>query len=286
MIRDTVALKHGKWVGEICPRLGGNAVSLKYDGEDVLRPLESEEQLEINPYLQGMPILLPANRTYMGRFTFEGKEYSLKVNEPANNASLHGFVHLQSFELTEYGADRATVRYTNRSAEVYPFDFTLSVYYSVDEQGFSARYEIVNDGDGNMPLTFCLHTTFVEPESFCVPIDMCQEKDSHHIPTGRYVELNDGEKEIVTGSRSKGKVISGYYRSCGNIAHVGDYTYSVSDNFDHWIFFNGRGESGLLCVEPQAGAVNGLNIEGGHIVLPPHERIEFTTRISKNCGGI
>ena len=132
-----------------------------------------------------------------------------------------------------------------------------------------------------MPLTFCLHTTFVEPESFSVPIDACQEKDGHHIPTGRYVPLNEEEKRIVEKSPSKGRVISGYYRACGNMARIGDYKYTVSDNFDHWIFFNGRGESGLLCVEPQCGKVNGLNMEDGHRVLSPREKIKFETRITK-----
>ena len=132
-----------------------------------------------------------------------------------------------------------------------------------------------------MPLTFCLHATFVEPESFSAPIDACQEKDAHHIPTGRYIPLNAEEKEIAESSPSCGRIISGYYRACGKVARVGDYIYSVSENFDHWIFFNGRGESGLLCVEPQAGKVNGLNMADGHIVLSPREKIRFETKISK-----
>jgi len=147
--------------------------------------------------------------------------------------------------------------------------------------GLTAEYEIENISGSNMPLTFSLHTTFVEPEDFCVPIDMCQEKDFHHIPTGRYIDLTDEEREYAAGSPSRGKVISGYYRACGNIARVGDYIYEVSEKFDHWILFNGRGESGLLCVEPQSGKVNGLNMNDGHTVLAPCEKIIFTTKISR-----
>ena len=57
--------------------------------------------------------------------------------------------------------------------------------------------------------------------------------------------------------------------------------HHLIENFDHWIFFNGLGESGYLCVEPQSGKVNGLNIDGGHTRLAAGEKIKFETRITK-----
>ncbi|MBQ8407557.1 MAG: aldose 1-epimerase [Clostridia bacterium] len=287
MIKDSITIKSGKWQAHICPRLGGNVIQLTYAGQDVLRPLDDEEQLKENPYLQGAPILMPANRTFEGRFSFEGREYSLPLNEPQNNCNLHGSVLYEAFDVVSTDEKNAVLRLVDKTCKSYPFPFSLTVTYSLSMGGLSADYEIENIGDGNMPLTFCLHTTFMEPEKFTVPIDMCQEKDSHHIPTGRYIELNTAEREIAECSPSRGKVISGYYRSCGNTAHVGDYIYSVSDNFDHWIFYNGAGKGGFLCVEPQAGAVNGLNTDDGHIVLSPGEKIRFETQISENetSGG-
>lgn len=281
MIKDIIALKSGEWQAEVCPRLGGNIIRLTYRGKEVLRPLESEEQLKINPYLQGAPILMPANRTYEGKFAFEGREYQLPLNEPQNNCNLHGSVLYEAFETVSVTESRAVLRLVDKDCKSYPFPFVLTVIYSLSEDGLSADYEVENIGEGNMPLTFCLHTTFVEPESFSVPINMCQEKDAHHIPTGKYIPLNCEESEIAIDSPSRGRVISGYYRACGKTARVGDFIYSVSKNFDHWIFFNGRGESELLCVEPQAGAVNGLNIADGHIVLSPNQKIRFETTISK-----
>ena len=281
MIKGSITISCGEWQAQVCPRLGGNIIKLTYRGEDVLRPLDDEEQLKINPYLQGSPILLPANRTFEGRFLFEGREYKLPLNEPQNNCNLHGSVLYQAFDTVDKNDSSVALRYINRNGAVYPFDFSLTVRYSLDALGLTAEYEIENISGGNMPLTFSLHTTFVEPEDFCVPIDMCQEKDSHHIPTGRYIDLTDEEREYAAGSPSCGRVISGYYRACGNIARVGDYIYEVSENFDHWILFNGRGESRLLCVEPQVGKVNGLNISDGHTVLSPCEKIRFTTKISR-----
>ena len=281
MIKDTITLKCGSWQACVCPRLGGNIIKLTNSDRDVLRPLENEDDLKINPYLWGAPILMPANRTFEGKFTFEGREYCLPLNEPQNNCNLHGSVLYEAFEAVNVNESSTVLRLVDRECKSYPFPFALTVTYSLTEDGLSANYEVENIGDGNMPLTFCLHTTFVEPDSFTCPIDMCQEKDSHHIPTGRYVELNELERGIAGSSPSKGLVISGYYRACGNKARIGDFKYSVSDNFDHWIFYNGAGKSGYLCVEPQCGKVNGLNMEDGHRVLAPLEKIRFETKITK-----
>lgn len=281
MIKDTIILNCGEWQAAVCPRLGGNIIALKCGKKDVLRPLEDEEQLKINPYLFGSPILMPANRTFEGRFLFEGRKYSLPLNEPQNNCNLHGSVLYEAFDVVSVTESCVILRLVDGERKSYPFPFALTVTYSLTDKGLDAEYVVENIGEGNMPLTFSLHTTFVEPEDFSCPIDACQEKDAHHIPTGRYIPLNAQESGYTELSPSRGIVISGYYRACGNEARVGDYRYSVSDNFDHWIFFNGRGESGLLCVEPQAGAVNGLNVTDGHIVLPPCQKIKFETRIFK-----
>lgn len=139
-----------------------------------------------------------------------------------------------------------------------------------------------------MPYTFALHTAFVEPDVFSVPISLRQEKDEHHIPTGRYVSLNSQEKKYVSGSSSKGLAVSGYYKSAGRVSVVGNYRYTVSEQFDHWVLFNAQGKGGCLCVEPQAGAVNGLNTPGGFRVIPAGKEEVLHTKIGlfENSGQI
>ena len=75
----TIYSPNKRWRAEISARHGANVTKLQYDGKDVFVPLESEEQLEKNPYIQGAPILLPANRTFKGKFEFEGKNYTLPI---------------------------------------------------------------------------------------------------------------------------------------------------------------------------------------------------------------
>ena len=266
------------WRAEVAPTLGGNIVSLSYKGRDIYVPLKSKKQLEINPYLQGAPILLPANRTAGAKFEFNGKEYKLPLNEPATGAHLHGLVHRQTFIVKYCGESEIKLIYENKG-DIYPFPFLLTVNYLIKNGVFRQEYTVINTGKSEMPFTFALHTTFIEPNSFSVPIDLCQEKDGFHIPTGKYVPLNRGEQGYASGSPSKGIIISGYYRACGHTAYLDDLSYTVSENFDHWILFNGRGESGLLCVEPQCGKVDGLNIKDGCKILNPNEETEFWTEL-------
>ena len=123
-IKDSIAISAGKWEAGVCPRLGANVIYLRYEGRDVLRPLVEEEQINKNPYIQGAPILLPANRTYLGKFSFEGVDYELPITEPRTNSHLHGLVHREPFELVSADENTVVMKFTN-NGKVYPFAFEI-----------------------------------------------------------------------------------------------------------------------------------------------------------------
>ena len=276
-MNDVIVLKKGSWVAGVCPRLGANLIYLLYNSKNVLRPLVDESQIDTNPYLQGSPILRPANRTYEGKFTFEGVEYSMPINEPRTNSHLHGLVLYQPFSVVEQSETSVTMKFVNKDGLVYPFDFEMTVKYTVDENGLYQSFDIKNVGQKNMPYTFCLHTTFAIPYGqFTFPVKERQEA-VNDIPTGRYLPLDEKEQKFVTGSPAKDVAMCGYYSAAGHVVTVDDFVYTVSDNFDHWITWNAWGKEDYVCLEPQAGKVNGLNIDDGHIVLAPGEAHVYTT---------
>lgn len=279
-MKYTINSSNNKWHAEISACHGANITKLQFENQDILVPFKSEEKYNDNPFIVGSPMLLPANRTYMGEFKFQGKNYKLPVNDPLKVANLHGLLYSVPFNVVENFSNKIVLCYQN-NGDIYPFNFKITVEYLLDDEGLYQRYILANTGDSDMPFTFALHTTFVEPECFMVPIETCQQKDGNHIPTGKYVDLNDQEKLYTTGSRSKGMVISGYYRSNGNTARIGKYKYTVSEGFDHWVLYNGGGNSEFICIEPQCGAVNGLNIENGFKILSANDKIEFSAFVEK-----
>lgn len=271
-----IVIKNGSWLMETIPNLGANITALRLDNQDVLIPWTPDNP---NPYLMGAPLLLPANRTAGGCFSFAGKQYTLPLNEPENNAHLHGQLHRQAFSVLEASDTSVTMEYENHG-EIYPFPFRICVNYQLSPSAMQAEYQITNTGSQTMPLTFALHTTFVEPDLFRVPIKACQERDSHLIPTGRYLPLTPDQQTYVTGSVSRYKKIVGYYQAAGNTAYIGsDYTYDVQ-GFDHWILYNGNGTSGFLCVEPQLGGVNCLNDEAHCPIIQKDQTLCLKTTLT------
>ena len=112
-----------------------------------------------------------------------------------------------------------------------------------------------------------------------MPVESRQERDERLLPTGRYVPLTNTEQAYTRDAVSKGNAIVGYYKLNGRTATIGEYTYTFSNNFDHCVLYNGKGISGFLCVEPQCGAVDGLNIPNGHTVINVNETIVFSQNI-------
>lgn len=273
-------LKAGEWSAVVLPRLGADVASLQCAGRDVLLPLRSEEQLRRNPYLHGSPILLPANRTRDGRFSFRGREYTLPINEKETHSHLHGFLHTYPFRVCARGQTSIRMVY-DHAGDGYPFPFTITVVYSVSERGFWQHYEIAASGGTDFPLVFALHTTFVEPERFSVPLKSCQERDERLLPTGRILPLASWQERLVSGCASRGTAVTGYYLSGGHTAHIGDFDYTVSAAFDHWVLYNGGGGEGFLCVEPQCGAVDGLNTPTGRWIVRTNQPAVFDTYISR-----
>ncbi|MBO4432674.1 MAG: aldose 1-epimerase [Clostridia bacterium] len=255
------------WHAEICACRGANIEKLLYNGENVLNPLKSERQWEENPFICGSPLLFPANRTAGGRFSFGGKDYHLPITDEKSNVNLHGSLYCQTFSVKEITSNSVVLQFEN-NGEIYPFDFSLTVEYTLENGGLTQSFIIKNCGKTDMPYTFALHTTFYEPDHFSVPISLAEEKDARHIPTGRYIPLSEDEALYAYGIDPRGRAISGYYKANGNTAVVGKYSYTVSDQFDHFVLYNGGKNNGYLCIEPQVGAVDGLNITGGCRVIP------------------
>lgn len=268
-------LAAGKWRAGLVPDQGGNMAYLRFDGQDVLAPARAGNA---DPYLVGSPMLLPANRTAGGRFCFEGRVWTLPVNEPRSGAHVHGLLHAAAFSVAEQTESSARLIYENHG-EIYPFSFRMDVTYTLSGAGLAAEYALTNLAESTMPYSFALHTTFAEPERFAVPLGMQQERDDRNLPTGRYLALNDEEKAYVQGTYSRGRVISGYYTAAGDTARIGAYRYRV-EGFDHWILYNARGENGVLCVEPQRGCVDALN-RPGCPVLEGHGTAHFGTYLSR-----
>lgn len=271
---DVITIASGMWTAKIAPGSGANIVSLDCGDREILRSREKAA----DPYTFGMPMLLPANRTAKGKFVFDGKIYDLPINDNISGSNLHGMLHNAQFSVLSAAESAAELQYTNIN-EIYPFPFSLYVMYALCDRGLYVTYKIKNTGSTSMPLTFGLHTTFYKPTFFSVPIRSNQERDPTNMPTGKYIELTERQKSYIHGIDPSSEVISGYYSSSGNKAHVDDMIYTVNEPFDHWVLYKPGKNADYLCIEPMVGAVNGLNTEKGKVCIENGETLNLHTSL-------
>ncbi len=279
-----ICLRCGDWEAVVLPDFGMNMVSLRYRGDPVLREPNDREALGHEPYTHGIPLLFPANRTESGKFTFNGTEYSLPLNEPQRGNHIHGQMFDAPFTVYDTDSSSVTAVYNN-TGERYPFPFDMTVTDKLSEYGLKRTIALKNTGNSSMPYTMAFHTTFNEPKRFSAPIGQRFLCNRNYIPTGDMLTLTETEAQYNLGINPSNLVISGFYTATGHCVKLGAYRLNVSENFDEWVLFNGGGGQGFLCVEPQCGEVNGLNRPYGHRVLNAGEETVFCLEIKLGVQG-
>lgn len=271
-------LENPQWKATVIER-GARLCSLSYKGIQILRVPESREAFEQNPFCYGSPILFPPNRIRDGKFSFQGTEYILPVNEPAYGNHIHGLVHDAPFEVIGNGENRIRLRLENEG-RYYPFNFILTVTFSLDGNGLTEAFELKNTSGRPMPWALGLHTAFCRPDSFSVPIGLNQERDGRYLPTGKTRELNETEQLFTRGCPKDVFPVNGYFTSTGNTARVGQVKYTAGSAFREWVLFGVESSNPFVCIEPMTGPVDSLNTEGGYSVLEKGETTGFSVSFS------
>ena len=120
-----------------------------------------------HPHRGGIPILFPwPGRVAGARFTFEGREYRLPVNEPARGHSIHGFACERAFRVTRRGPYFVTSILDSSDypdlSSIWPWPFVLEIDYEVGN-GLRLKARVTNTGDSAMPFGFGAHPYFHAP---------------------------------------------------------------------------------------------------------------------------
>jgi len=135
-------LKCGKAVA-IVDTKGGELISYKYDGKDIL-------WIGDGKYWTGhAPCCFPyVSALKEDKVKFEGKEFSM--------VGKHGIVRKREFEEVNVSDTKAEYVFvsTDETKALYPYDFKLNIIHEISEDGFKTTYKVLNTGDKTM--TFCI----------------------------------------------------------------------------------------------------------------------------------
>ena len=103
------------------------------------------------------PVLFPIIGTLKNNsYSYEGKNYNL---------SRHGFAREMEFTITKQAEDSITftIVSSEKTKAVFPFDFSFSITYSLDNSQLSVTYAVENTGNGNMYFSVGGHPAFKLP---------------------------------------------------------------------------------------------------------------------------
>src|SRR5208337_1009277 len=151
----------------IVPAAGCQCLGYRAGTLEVIAGPASPDAWREHPHRGGIPLLFPwPGRVAGARFTFEGREYRLPVNEPARGHSIHGFACERAFRVTRRGPYFVTAMldssdYPDLSA-IWPWPFALEIDYEVGN-GLRLKARITNTGDSVMPFGFGAHPYFHAP---------------------------------------------------------------------------------------------------------------------------
>ncbi|AEV29406.1 galactose mutarotase-like enzyme [Sphaerochaeta pleomorpha str. Grapes] len=303
-------MEAGPYTAFICAARGANCISFAEHEANFLRTPNSFSELGENPNLYGMPLLFPPNRICNGMFFFGGNLYRFPINEPARGHHIHGFLSSTPFALDSMECDtqkaslsfcyEATIKEPYLS---FPHAFKISLRYLLDQSGLHQLVQLENRSNRSMPAGLGFHTTFnacflphTEPSDYKIKVSVGEEIELDRttiIPTGNYLPDSPLLHELgKKGLQFSDKAISNHFTCDKNLHesllfHVPSgraLRYTTESQYTFWMLFNGGGNQGFICVEPQTWMVDAPNSplapdQTGFMVLEPGQSIQLESKL-------
>lgn len=108
------------------------------------------------------------NRIADGKYSFDGAEQQLPVNEPERNTALHGLVFDQEWQLLDHGPSSVRLACDVGPLTGYPFALQLEAEYRLDGDGLHTTVRATNAGESAAPYGVCPHPYLIAGTS---PLD-------------------------------------------------------------------------------------------------------------------
>ena len=167
-----VVVETPRWKAEIILSVGSNMLSLidRNTGLNILREPPSMEALKKQPEIYGLPVLIPPNCIYQGKFSWRGRDYSLPVNNRFGN-HIHGVVLHAPWEFLDSSEEegKAVVRtrciYDERNPMFagFPHKMEVVLTYTFLPDCVLQKLSATNLSDSVMPFAAGFHASFRFP---------------------------------------------------------------------------------------------------------------------------
>jgi len=308
-----VRLLFGPYEADICPAIGANCIRFASGGLNVLRTPPGLDAFYTQPNVYGMPLLFPPNRIQNGVFLFQGRVYRFPVNEPARGHHIHGILSSTPFLAADtcIQADGVcasfAVSFDDHTPYLsFPHAFHVRLGYRLDHSGLTQTITLANLSTQSMPAGLGFHTAFQVPfvpytaqEEYRLTAQVGEEiclDSTTIIPTGETLKASVIGQALCEGALipTKGPFSHHFGRRTGEItlSHVPTSAavhYLPDPFFSFLMLWNGGGQSGFICPEPQTWQVDAPNSplppeKSGFFTLEPYETLHLTNKLCIDSG--
>jgi aldose 1-epimerase len=175
-----------------------------HDAPLVLGFDDFDSYLSHSPYFGATPGRC-ANRIGDGRFSIDGKDYQLELNE-RGVTHLHGGsdgIGQRNWTIVEHGSDTVVLRITDPAGRAgYPGNCTVTATYRLTGSGtLSVLYETTSDE--KTPANICQHSYFnldgrsdIFGHQIMIAADRLTEVDDRLVPTGALTDLTGSPYDL------------------------------------------------------------------------------------------
>ncbi len=256
--------------------LGAELKGVEKDG------LEYLWQGDKDSYPRTSPTLFPI----VGRFLSD----TYYVGDKAYSMTLNGFAMDSNFACEERAENKAVfvLRADERTRRSYPFEFALTVAYTVNGNVLSVDYKVENNGDAPLPFIVGCHTAYKwpmisgdAPEDYRLRFEQPEELESFN-PFGWREKFVQGQERPLSHD-----LFANYTRSITDIrskwVEFGSYKHDhcvriQRESFPFMAIWTlPTPDAALICLEPCTGIQPGshgctrLEDRDGAKLLPPGE---------------
>lgn len=254
--------------------------------EDVIKyPLKEDDPKKGYPSALLFPF---PNRIKDARYTFEGKEYSLEINDTDSHNAIHGLIAFERFEIVSQSENKAKLKFSYQGQnEGYPFPFDFTVEYVLTANQLNIVVEGLNTGETNMPVGFAWHPYFgfgsnpVGEMTIKAPRRIKMELSERNIPTG------ESEMERAGLIPLKNTILDNVF-TIPEAEVNGENTIELRfkkkklfvtqktgrDKLNYFVLYTPPSRD-CIAIEPQSCNTNAFNNLEGLVILKPGKKVKY-----------
>lgn len=247
---------------------------------------------EAPPFGAGAVLVPWPNRVAAAAWVHDGEVQRLEATEVVRDNAIHGLVRRSPWRVTDRGESSVTLEIDVDGAPGWPFSFSTTISYALDDTGLTVTHTVSNTGTAPMPFGVGTHP-FPRPGN--TDVDDCElvlaattvlpvDADTM-IPSGPPVDVDATSCDFRTGRALRGVELDTAFGGCEPgadglvrhaVRHAGGGVEVWAEPVFRWVQvftpaeFPGKGAR-AVAIEPMTCPPDALNSGTDLITLPPGE---------------